>query len=229
MPTRSQKRQKVSPSPPTVPSDKHTAFTHWALTRGVEITHVAPASLPGRGIGLVTTAAIKKNTRLIFVPERAMIAPWPSIITSLSLSSASPQAQLAATLTALYQSDDSAAYKACSAVWPTWHDFSSSLLWLPPAVSLEDQGRSILPFTLQKPLERVRGDFERDMGVWSPDDSGDEEIRQRHVYHWAIANTRSFHWKPPGRAKGCMVVCPVLDYMNHCASGKGVSVSCVLC
>lgn len=221
MPARSRKKQRINPPTPSIiSSDKHAVFTHWARSQGVEISNVAPASMPGRGIGLITTASVKKGARLIFVPEKAMLQPSASVIESLGLKSASPQAQLAASLTALYQSGVSESYKACSAVWPTPADFESSLLWLPPVPEFIDRARSILPYTLQKPLERVQSDFERDMAVWKPEY---DDARERHVYHWTIANTRSFHWKPAGRAKGCMVVCPVLDYMNHCANGQGVS------
>jgi hypothetical protein len=55
--------------------DKHTLFATWAKERGVEIDSVAPKQLPGRGLGLMTTAAIEAGTRILFVPEKAMFKP----------------------------------------------------------------------------------------------------------------------------------------------------------
>lgn len=44
-------------------------------------------------------------------------------------------------------------------------------------------------------------------------------------YYWAIVNSRSFHWKPPGSKPGYMVLCPFIDYLNHGPSGTGVNVN----
>ncbi|KAL1301604.1 hypothetical protein AAFC00_005833 [Neodothiora populina] len=55
--------------------------------------------------------------------------------------------------------------------------------------------------------------------------SSDPEWKQSFVYHWILVNTRSFHWKPHGVREGSMVMCPFLDYMNHCPNGQGCTVT----
>jgi len=43
---------------------KHAAFTEWAEEQGVAINGVKPAVLPGKGIGIVATQALKVGTLL---------------------------------------------------------------------------------------------------------------------------------------------------------------------
>ena len=230
MPPKPRKRQKRSNEPQSAGQDKHTLFTQWALNQGIKINGVAPTALPGRGIGLATTKRIKADERLIFVPESAMLKPYERYQTNSQLS---PQAQLSATLSAAAAAEeDDEQYNSCSAVWPTHNDFRSSLLWLDPGIvkskitpNAKQEYTDLLPLTLRKPLERVVADFENDMESLCTQLDGDvnDLDSEQDYYHWAISNTRSFHWKPPGRKTGRMVMCPFLDYMNHCPNGQGVS------
>lgn len=208
---------------------KHDAFKNWAVAQGIQINGVEAANLPGRGVGLLVTEKIKKDQRIIFVPEKAMIRPTPSKISQLNLKDASPQAQLAGLLNAGSECSD--AYEACSQVWPTASDFQSCMLFFPSCTMSQIEPEAI-PFAVKKPLERLRRDFERDAAAtgvllqWPLSlEALEEELSKaadQYRLHWTIANTRSFHWKPPGLSTGQMVICPFLDYMNHCPSGQGV-------
>jgi hypothetical protein len=105
------KRARLSESKPEmeVPSqdDKHTLFTAWAQERGVEINSVAPQQLPGRGLGLMTTAAIEAGDRLLFVPEKAMFKPDVAFVKRSGLERASPQAKLSVSIMAKFTPTDS--------------------------------------------------------------------------------------------------------------------------
>ena len=110
---------------------------------------------------------------------------------------------------------------------------------------------AVLPGTVSKGVQKVLGDWQKDLNflekagstsaphgedersqaddddfweaVVSSSKGEEDMIRYRDdLYHWTIAHTRSFAWKPAGSKEGKMVMCPFLDYMNHCASGDGV-------
>lgn len=231
---------KPSPSPPPSPQPsskedtKHTLFTTWAKSRGVQINSVAPQHLPNRGLGLLTTAPIKAGTRLLFVPEKAMFKPVPSTLQSAtrarkSSTPASPQAQLSISALEKFTTgssttdvSDSSNLQTWQATWPTMQDFTSSMpLCWPEKLTTH------LPPAVQAPLERQRADYARDWDAMSAYCAergwGEGEFR----YFWCIVNSRSFHWKPltggGGRA-GSMVLCPFVDYMNHGPTGVGCRV-----
>ncbi|KAM3421977.1 hypothetical protein BST61_g2354 [Cercospora zeina] len=213
-------QQAQRPSSPSSPEhNEHTLFTSWAESRGVQINSVAPTRIPGRGVGLLTTTSIKKDTQIIFVPEKAMFKPL-SISTKPKFSqqtvNPSPQAQLAISIMSACQ-DRSSPYYVWQSTWPTREDFESSmpLLW-------SKRLASHLPPSVQQPLERMREDYQRDLTsmLHRHPDWKEREFE----YYWAIVNSRSFHFKPPGAKPGSMVLCPFIDYMNHGPSGTGVIV-----
>ncbi|CAK3778208.1 Ribosomal lysine N-methyltransferase set11 [Lecanosticta acicola] len=190
--------------------DKHTLFTKWSQDRGVQIHNVKPASLSGRGIGLVTTGKIKKNERLLFVPEKAMFKPESEATASKGTTvPMSPQAQL--TLSIMNEcSNPASQYQLWRSTWPTPSDFKASmpLFW-------RRELQAHLPPSVQQPLDRQKADYQKDktalqQALSSPD----------FDYFWAIVNSRSFHFKPAGSRPGHMVLCPFVDYMNHGASGQ---------
>lgn len=78
-----------------------------------------------------------------------------------------------------------------------------------------------LPLSTKAVLERQQRDFQADKLAAN-------KKRKAFDYFWAIVNSRSFHWKPPGRNSkkngGYMVLCPFIDYLNHGPAGTGVNV-----
>ncbi|KAF2214279.1 hypothetical protein CERZMDRAFT_95556 [Cercospora zeae-maydis SCOH1-5] len=225
--TPAKKRRRTSSTPqaqpppsPALPEDnKHTLFTSWAESRGVQINSVAPTHIPGRGVGLLTTTSIKKDSQIIFVPEKAMFKPLSASIkptSSQQTVNLSPHAQLAISIMSACQ-DPSSTYHVWQSTWPTRADFESSmpLFWSSGLASH-------LPPSVQQPLERMRVDYERDLKSML---NLHLDWKEREFkYYWAIVNSRSFHFKPPGAKPGFMVLCPFIDYMNHGPSGTGVIV-----
>ncbi|KXT04762.1 hypothetical protein AC578_9747 [Pseudocercospora eumusae] len=206
------------------PQEKHEVFTQWAKDHGVQIGSVKPAQIPGRGVGLVTTASIKQNEKLIFVPQKAMFKPRESYTGGNLSHKASPHAQLALSIMTECEKPEST-YNIWKSTWPSPQDFESSmpLFW-------SYKLRSLLPPSVQQPLDRQFDDwnrdveFRKDMAAHTCDISATEGEGDVMKYYWAIVNSRSFHFKPPGAKPGFMVLCPFIDYMNHGPSGTGVNV-----
>ncbi|KAK4894734.1 hypothetical protein LTR27_007122 [Elasticomyces elasticus] len=211
MPPRLAKRARVSGSEPAIVApdpheDKHVVFTAWSKHRGVEIKNVKPAKIPGRGLGLVTTAKIKVGARILFVPEKAMFKPDGSV------PHASPQAQLAAS-----------AMKACTAAdsnmgiwketWPVDSDFQHSLPMRWP-----HKLREHFPVSVMQPLLRQEEDYTKDVGALQDFLAAGNHSAEEFRYYWSIVNSRSFHFKAKGKV-GTMVMCPFIDYINHGPSG----------
>lgn len=220
------------------PSEKHRMLANWAIKRGIEVNNVKPAELPGRGIGLVATKSIKEGQRIIFVPEKAMIKPDPDALNHVVHRSInkeeSPQAHLTATLMLeALKGSESDWYEICQSVWPQQGDFDVCMLCSEDH-QLNPLFEDVIPPSIKAPLDRLFKDLESDLGsarisIESKYERDNEFVPHQSdrfkasgLYHWMIANTRSFHWKPTGRKEGAMVICPYLDYMNHCPEGKGV-------
>lgn len=203
----------------TAKEDKHSLFTTWAKERGVEIHNVAPQQLPGRGLGLMTTAPIKSGSRMIFIPEKAMFKPDAATIKRSTLDRTSPQAKLAISALAKFSAPASD-LRAWEATWPTKQDFAASMPLLWPPELLEHLPPAVLP-----PFERQKADYARDWEAVSPvcEQRGWDEVVFR--YYWCIVNSRSFHWKPSAGRAGSMVLCPFVDYMNHGPTGSGCYVA----
>nr|POE90190.1 isoform 4 of set domain-containing protein 4 [Quercus suber] len=211
------KRRKTSTATQqtsTASDARHEIFTQWAQAKGVEIRGVKPANLTGRGYGLVTTRAIQKGERVIFVPEKAMFKPDKKLLTAHKLDRASPQAQLA--ISALARSKAAQAPLATwQATWPTADDFEASL-----PMTWDSSLRDHLPPSVHQPLQRQLEDYRKDWASVTSlcQDHGWTEAEFKYL--WMIVNSRSFHWKPfKGSQAGSMVMCPFIDYLNHGPSG----------
>ncbi|TIA23154.1 SET domain-containing protein [Aureobasidium pullulans] len=219
------KKRKTKATPVQDLPEAHTAYVEWAIARGIEINGVTPAVLPGRGIGLLAKEKIAKDALLIFVPEKAMIKPELPVLRKHKLIKLSSQAQLAAYLTLEWKSQSST-YVASRAAWPTPEDFASCMLAWSSKDELEDVLRKWAPPSVQRPLDRMLSDLERDIEsvkhMHAPDD---QAFEREFLYHWMLVNTRSFHWKPQGITQGAMIMNPALDYMNHCPNGQGCQVT----
>jgi hypothetical protein len=197
------------------PEDKHTIFTTWAIERGVEINSVKPSETFDRGLGLITTAPIKKGTRLIYVPEKAMFKPDKSFI---NLERASPQAKLSLSILAKCNMKKPPLAK-WTATWPTKQDFDACM-----PISWDEDLLVYLPPAVAAPFERQKADYAQDWeaakALCDEHGWGEEDFK----YYWCIVNSRSFHWKPTNGGAGSMVLCPFVDYMNHAPNGHGCEV-----
>ncbi|KAK4555315.1 hypothetical protein LTR86_007612 [Recurvomyces mirabilis] len=222
MPARATKRKKLSPATSNMLSagENHTAFTTWSRDRGVEIGNVAPAKLPGKGLGLVTTQNISKDERMLFIPEKAMFKPDLALLKKAKLSHASPQAQLAYSTTMTCRNGNEG-LRIWRATWPTDEDFEHSLPMRWPK-----ELRKHLPPSIDQPLRRQEEDYAKDLtAVRASHDSGSDFDEDEFRYCWSIVNSRSFHWKPARKGSaGSMVMCPFIDYLNHGSSGTSCSI-----
>lgn len=194
--------------------EKHELFTEWSKEHGVEINGIKPAKLPGRGLGLLTTKKVKKDERLLAVPEKAMFKPDVKFLKKNGLQDSSPQAQLAISAAAAFLDNESLA--VWKRTWPTRDDFEDSMpsWWDPP-------NHDLLPVSVHQPLERLLADYEKDQAAVAA--YANEHFPAStgwFKYCWTIVNSRSFYWKPPRGKAGCMVMCPFIDYMNHGPSGE---------
>lgn len=165
-----------------VEENKHTLFTQWSQSRGVQIHNVKPASLPGRGIGLRTTAKIKQDERILFVPEKAMFKPNTKLVTASkgTAASMSPQAQLAISIMQECQNSESQ-YQLWKSTWPTHSDFKASmpLFW-------SSKLQSHLPPSVHLPLDRQKTDYLKDLQSFK--DSNSTASSEEFDYFWAIVN-----------------------------------------
>jgi len=199
---------------PTNNTDKHERFTQWAKDRGVEINGVQAAQIPGRGLGLLTTRALKEGHRILFVPEKAMFKPDFAMLKREQLDHASPQAQLALSSMLAFKQSEGNILPTWSQTWPTQADFEQSLPMCWP-----QEMQKQLPPSVQQPLDRQLADYSKDWVTSQAicDKYGFSE--NEFLYHWMIVNSRSFHWKPPRGKAGMMVMCPFIDYLNHGPAG----------
>ena len=199
-------------------TDKHVIFTNWAQDRGVEINGVAPTRLPGRGLGLLMTKAMKTGERMLFIPEKAMFKPNPRFLKTQSLERASPQAQLAISAMNVAKSEDSP-LAVWQATWPTPEDLSQAL---PMCWTQTD--RDDLPPSVQQPLARMEEDYSKDWEAVAKVCESNGWSENDWKYYWQIVNSRSFYWKSPRGKVGSMVMCHFIDYMNHGPSGTTCNV-----
>lgn len=209
-PRRSSKRRRITEEEPALP-EKHIIFQNWATSQGVVIhPSITPAALPGRGIGLQTNESIPKKTRILFIPEKAIFKPRKEDVDSRHKTS--PHAQLALSAFNSFTKDSN--LQKWSASWPTETELLASLPIFWPK-TLQDK----LPPSTRAVLDRQQDDFDADKAATS------QVYSEEFHYYWAIVNSRSFHWKPPGSKPGYMVLCPFIDYLNHGPNGTGVEVN----
>ncbi|OOF98585.1 hypothetical protein ASPCADRAFT_394010 [Aspergillus carbonarius ITEM 5010] len=214
------------------PGEQHELFTEWAITQGIIINGVSPARFVGRGLGMIATRKIEKDSILISVPHSAMLTPSkiPSSFTSLFPADTPTHALYAAYLTHTPTTTD-----PWRNTWPTITDFASSMpmLWpssflslLPPSIS----GLwSTIPASLPQGKQQHDHSHQHLLSQQEARLTRDWEIVKRVLpsmdwekfkYHWIIVNTRSFFYLMPGQDMpedryDAMALVPVADYFNH--------------
>ncbi|KAF6837971.1 SET domain-containing protein [Colletotrichum musicola] len=189
----------------------------WATTQGITINNVGPQALPGRGIGLVATAPLKKDGTVLDVPIPCLktIATVPKSISRLFPKDVPVHALLAADIAL----DASPSFATWSAVFPTERDLLSCPLTWPPSLA------ALLPPAASALLSAQREKFDAHWALVSaalPDLSHDA---YRHA--WLLVNSRTFYHVTPRTAKrprdDHMVLQPVADLLNHSSRGCHVA------
>lgn len=221
MARRQMKRQRIAEASieniDSITDEKHASFTKWAREHGVDINGVTPQALPGRGLGLITTRRIKSGDRILFIPEDVIYKPDTAILRKHDLERVSSQAKLA--MSALVHFTEESERSIWKSTWPTKHDFEGCmpLYWNRSIVNT-------MPKCMSTPFERQASDYEKDWHACSAASSKLGHTEADFRYFWMIVNSRSFHWAPPRKQPGYMVLCPFIDYMNHGPTGSGCTV-----
>jgi hypothetical protein len=200
--------------------DKLEYFTQWSQSRGIQISGVAPALLPGRGLGLVAIEDLKQGQRIVLVPNKAMLRP----VMSASGTSKpdmhkeiSRQAQLAMTLMAECRKVDSP-LRLWEATWPSRVDLAACM-----PIQWEPSLQRLLPPATQDLLKDQIEEYGRDLNA-AAQLCGQGFDNPEFLYYWCIVSTRGFHFKPVGNSPAYTIMCPFLDFANHGPSGSGIKV-----
>ncbi|KAK7513322.1 uncharacterized protein IWZ02DRAFT_78687 [Phyllosticta citriasiana] len=213
---------------PASPGPEHDAFIAWAEARGVTINGVAPARLPGRGLGVVATREVKEGDVLVSVPAKALLTVETKHVKDAALPSgedSTVHGRLAAYLTMMH-ADDAVEWDVWRRVWPTRESFEESmpLCW-------DEVEKDCLSAPTRDHLNRQEAKLDADWELFRnhlPDPSD----RGLYTYYWMTVNTRTFFWDYPTsnsnkpRAKkrklapdDCMALCPFMEYFNHADEG----------
>ncbi|KAI1460070.1 SET domain-containing protein [Annulohypoxylon moriforme] len=198
--------------------ESHEDLLEWATGQGVKMTGIAPKRIPGRGIGLLATRAIKPEEILLEVPtvclrsidtvRKPIARHLPKTITVHGL--------LAADLAL----DSSTKYAIWNAVCPTPEDLISMPLVWPKEL------RALLPKAARDLLAKQDAKFAKDWAMVSA--AFPEKLDEaRYRYAWMLVNTRTFYYinaKLKRRVKDDhMCLQPVADLFNHGDEGCNVA------
>ncbi|KAK7537217.1 uncharacterized protein J3D65DRAFT_553925 [Phyllosticta citribraziliensis] len=217
---------------PASPGPEHDAFIAWAQARGVTINGVAPARLPGRGLGVVATREVKEGDVLVSVPANALLTIETKHVKDAALPAgedSTVHGRLAAYLTVMH-ADDEVEWDVWRRVWPSRESFEESmpLCW-------EEREKDCLPAPARDHLAKQEAKLDADWQLLR-DHLPDPSDRRLYTYYWMIVNTRTFFWDYPTstsskpRAKkrklvpdDCMALCPFMEYFNHADEGCTVA------
>ncbi|KAI0125297.1 SET domain-containing protein [Xylariales sp. AK1849] len=201
--------------------EPHEDLILWAAVKGVKLNGITPKRIPGRGVGIVATRAVKLDQILLEVPTPCLrsIDTVPKTIVRKLPKDISVHGLLAADL-ALDTSDK---YSIWNAVCPSPADLASMPLLWPP--SLQD----LLPSPAKELLTNQQAKFARSWASVTSafPDLRTEEGRRRYEYAWLLANTRTFYYLSPKLRRrqkdDRMVLQPVADLFNHADGGCNVA------
>ncbi|KAI8959722.1 SET domain-containing protein [Daldinia sp. FL1419] len=190
--------------------EPHQELLAWAIEQGVKLNAIEPKRIPGRGIGLVATRAIKPEEIVLDVPTsciRSIDTVRKPIIRHLP-KSISIHGLLAADLAL----DASSKYAIWNAVCPSPEDFAGMPLVWPPGL------RALLPPAARDLLSKQEAKLKRDWAAVSA--AFPEQLDEaRYRYAWMLVNTRTFYYVNPKLKKrpkdDHMCLQPVADLFNH--------------
>ncbi|KAI2472339.1 SET domain-containing protein [Annulohypoxylon bovei var. microspora] len=198
--------------------EPHEELLAWAISQDVKFTGIAPKRIPGRGIGLLATRAIKPEEVLLEVPTaclRSIDTVRKPIVRHLP-KTISVHGLLATDLAL----DASAKYAIWNAVCPTPEDLVSMPLVWPKDLC------ALLPRAARDLLTKQDAKFICDWAAVSA--AFPEKLDEaRYKYAWMLVNTRTFYYvnaKLKRRVKDDhMCLQPVADLFNHGDEGCNVA------
>ncbi|KAI0119770.1 SET domain-containing protein [Daldinia grandis] len=194
--------------------EPHEELLAWAIEKGVKLNAIEPKRIPGRGIGLVATRAIKPEEIILDIPTsciRSVDTVHKPIIRHLP-KTISIHGLLAADLAL----DASSKYAIWNAVCPTPEDFAGMPLVWPQGL------RALLPPAARDLLSKQEAKLKLDWAAVSA--AFPEQLDEtRYRYAWMLVNTRTFYYinsklkKRPKDDHMCLQ--PVADLFNHTDDG----------
>jgi hypothetical protein len=199
---------------------RREGFVRWSEARGIQISGVASALLPERGLGLVATEDLEQGRKIVLVPNKAMLKSrihYSRLGDVDKLKNSSRHAQLTMTLMAECDRPDSP-LEAWAATWPSRLDMTACM-----PIQWDSSLQKMLPLATQDLLKAQIEEYESDLRSASELWGHDFDVNE-FLYYWCIVSTRGFHFKPPGNAPAYTVMCPFLDFANHGPSGSGIKV-----
>jgi hypothetical protein len=205
----------AQPAPPT-----HSVFTAWAVSNhGLKTTSIAPALIPGAGLGVIATAPIPSGTTIAITPRTALFNrdTVRSFAPSLPWASGLPDTLGTHALLALALAVERGNEKNPWSTWVATFPTLEGLRGLPLLWSEEEQ--AALPRSARALLaqmkERLRKDWEAVREVMAVD----EEV---YKWAWVVVNTRTLFYPHKNKRKGGeedkggnMTMCFFIDYFNH--------------
>ncbi|KZF20512.1 SET domain-containing protein [Xylona heveae TC161] len=199
----------------------HAHCLTWAQEQGIKCDGIEPATIAGRGSGIVATRKLSAGEVVAYLPIKALYATKNvSTEVRIQLTGTTVHGILAASL-ALEAGLKTVPYGPWRAVWPSKRDFEESM----PIMWSSDAQNLLPPFAkelLQAQKQKLETDTAEALHKF-PKITGDD-----YTFHWLIVNTRTFYYVPPGAKKkppaaDCMALCPFTDYFNHSDIGCPVS------
>ncbi|KAA8892903.1 hypothetical protein FN846DRAFT_981283 [Sphaerosporella brunnea] len=200
----------AQPAPP-----QHTNFATWAVsTHGLKTTSIAPALIPGAGLGVIATADIPAGTVIAVTPRAALL----NRDTVRSFAPLLPAAEALGThaLLALALAVERRNQKNPWWTWmQTFPSLSEGLRGLPLLWS--EAEKALLPRSARRLLTAMETRLKTD---WAAVRAVAMVHEATFRWAWAVVNTRTLFY--PHRARrgeedkgGNMTMCPFIDYFNH--------------
>ncbi|KAM0279672.1 hypothetical protein ACHAQH_004474 [Verticillium albo-atrum] len=202
-------------------SDPIHDLLDWSKTQNIVLNGISPNAFPGRGIGLISTRAIKEGETILEVPVSA-IKTLEDLPPTLRKKLPPPPDTTVHALLALDLATDASSYPApWRAVLPSREDIATlPLTW-------DERLHHHLPPAARDLLKQQKSNFEKDFSACAAAVPGLDKSNYKHA--WLLVNSRTFYHTSPTTAKlpkaDHLSLQPVADLFNHAARGCGVSFS----
>ncbi|KAL9945679.1 hypothetical protein D7B24_005034 [Verticillium nonalfalfae] len=191
----------------------------WSKTQNVVLNGIKPNAFPGRGIGLISTRAIKEGDVVLEVPTSA-IKTLDDLPPSLRKKLPSPPDTTVHALLALDLATDAS---SCPAPWRAVLPSRADIATMP--LTWDERLHPYLPPAARELLKQQKTKFEKDFANCVAAVPGLDESRYRHA--WLLVNSRTFYHTSPLTAKlpkeDHLSLQPVADLFNHAARGCTVA------
>ncbi|KAK6849750.1 set domain protein [Apiospora arundinis] len=193
-------------------------FLRVAESQGVHLDGIEPVKIPGRGIGITATRALKPGEAILDVPMqavRSLHAISKSVLQQLPVG-LSFHGILAADLAL----DTTAAFASWKKLLPSQTDFPESMPFTWP-----EELRNLLPKGASDIVQKQHVKFEQQWGAAAK--AFPSLTRDEYMYFWLLVNTRTFYLETPELEAfpwdDRLALLPIADLFNHADQGCHVA------